>query len=215
MKLKKIASLALAGIMAVSMLAGCNGSNGGNGGASSSEPTNPSTGLSAAILEETDLAKKYAVAEDYAKLNNAVNAVVKNAAPSYVTGVKNLNTLDNETALVNLSKSIMTGATYCDTSNTIVDALNNAATKKEDIVAYRLFYTSRTSSDDVIANMIANQLDTIATQLSLPQTADGDSYEYTVSVAKSDWLAGNEADVTKDGVVVGIAIHFDYTKAEF
>ena len=45
MKLKKIASLALAGIMAVSMLAGCNGSsgNGTNPPASSSEPT--TTGL--------------------------------------------------------------------------------------------------------------------------------------------------------------------------
>ena len=40
MKLKKIASLALAGIMAVSMLAGCNGSNGNEQPpASSSEPT--------------------------------------------------------------------------------------------------------------------------------------------------------------------------------
>ena len=40
MKLKKIASLALAGIMAVSMLAGCKDGNGNNGGASSSsEPT--------------------------------------------------------------------------------------------------------------------------------------------------------------------------------
>ena len=36
MKLKKIASLALAGIMAVSMLTAC-----GEGGSSSSEPTNP------------------------------------------------------------------------------------------------------------------------------------------------------------------------------
>ena len=38
MKLKKIASLALAGIMAVSMLAGCK-----DGSSSSSEPTNPVT----------------------------------------------------------------------------------------------------------------------------------------------------------------------------
>ena len=36
MKLKKIASLALAGIMAVSMLAGCKDGNNGNSGSSSS-----------------------------------------------------------------------------------------------------------------------------------------------------------------------------------
>ena len=51
MKLKKIASLMLAGIMAVSMLAGCNGSsdNGTNPPASSSEPT--TTGLVSAVKD--------------------------------------------------------------------------------------------------------------------------------------------------------------------
>ena len=54
MKLKKIASLALAGIMAVSMLAGC------KDGSSSSEPTNPVTpvtGAAAAINAELDETK--------------------------------------------------------------------------------------------------------------------------------------------------------------
>ena len=51
MKLKKIASLALAGIMAVSMLAGCNGSsdNGTNPPASSSKPT--TAGLVSAVKD--------------------------------------------------------------------------------------------------------------------------------------------------------------------
>ena len=52
MKLKKIASLALAGIMAVSMLAGCNGSS-----SSSSEPTTPPetvTGVAATINANLD-----------------------------------------------------------------------------------------------------------------------------------------------------------------
>ncbi len=39
MKLKKIASLMLAGVMAVSMLAGCSNNGGNNNGSSSSEPT--------------------------------------------------------------------------------------------------------------------------------------------------------------------------------
>ena len=43
MKLKKIASLALAGIMAVSMLTACGeGTNNGNSGSSSSQPTTAS-----------------------------------------------------------------------------------------------------------------------------------------------------------------------------
>ena len=55
MKLKKIASLMLAGVMAVSMLAGC-----GEGSSSSSEPTTPpvtTTGLAAAL---NDARTKYA-----------------------------------------------------------------------------------------------------------------------------------------------------------
>ena len=56
MKLKKIASLMLAGVMAVSMLAGC-----GEGSSSSSEPTTPpvtTTGLAAALNNaRTDYAK--------------------------------------------------------------------------------------------------------------------------------------------------------------
>ncbi len=50
MKLKKIASLMLAGVMAVSMLAGCKDGGNSNSG-SSSENTNTNTGYSA-ILEE-------------------------------------------------------------------------------------------------------------------------------------------------------------------
>ena len=51
MKLKKIASLALAGIMAVSMLAGCKDGGNGNSG-SSSENTNTTSGYSAMLAKE-------------------------------------------------------------------------------------------------------------------------------------------------------------------
>ena len=56
MKLKKIASLALAGIMAVSMLAGCK--DGGSSSSSSSEPTTSATGVaSGANAERSDYFK--------------------------------------------------------------------------------------------------------------------------------------------------------------
>ena len=48
MKLKKIASLMLAGVMAVSMLAGCSGN--GNGGASSENQNDEPTGVNAAAV---------------------------------------------------------------------------------------------------------------------------------------------------------------------
>ena len=54
MKLKKIASLALAGIMAVSMLAGCSTSGNGNSGSSSEVPVTPSDDVAAVVNAQLD-----------------------------------------------------------------------------------------------------------------------------------------------------------------
>ena len=61
MKLNKIASLALAGIMAVSMLAGCGEGNGNGNSGSSSENTNTTAGYSSTLAENLSAAAK----EDY------------------------------------------------------------------------------------------------------------------------------------------------------
>ena len=53
MKLKKIASLALAGIMAVSMLAGCNGNP--TDPETPTDPATPATGVSASLYNELSL----------------------------------------------------------------------------------------------------------------------------------------------------------------
>ena len=74
MKLKKIASLALAGIMAVSMLAGCNGA--------SSNPTDepevtPATGTAALINAELDSKKDIIEFKDDSKLQDALTTYFK------------------------------------------------------------------------------------------------------------------------------------------
>ena len=73
MKLKKIASLALAGIMAVSMLAACGeGTNNGNSGSSSSQPTTASvvsTVKNAIADKNSDLV---ITVEENTALNNAM-----------------------------------------------------------------------------------------------------------------------------------------------
>ena len=73
MKLKKIASLALAGIMAVSMLAGCKDGGNGNSGSSSSEPTAPA-GYTATV---------------YAELSKTTKDVLKTKENSVVTDMAN------------------------------------------------------------------------------------------------------------------------------
>ena len=62
MKLKKIASLALAGIMAVSMLTACGEGTGNGNSGSSSTPTTPASGYAATILTKTNDAQKYMTA---------------------------------------------------------------------------------------------------------------------------------------------------------
>ncbi len=74
MKLKKIASLALAGIMAVSMLTACGeGTGNGNSGSSSSEPTAPA-GYTATV---------------YAELSKTTKDILKTKENSVVTDMAN------------------------------------------------------------------------------------------------------------------------------
>ncbi|OUQ37141.1 hypothetical protein [Faecalibacterium sp. An121] len=76
MKLKKIASLALAGIMAVSMLTACGeGGNGNNGGENPPADQGTSAGLSAEILNMSAYRTvKNVNGVDSVSLNNAVKA---------------------------------------------------------------------------------------------------------------------------------------------
>ena len=76
MKLKKIASLMLAGIMAVSMLAAC-GEGKGNGNSGSSSSQVPSNTYSDTVMTETSAATQSVAG---AKNSNVLNAAVSEAA---------------------------------------------------------------------------------------------------------------------------------------
>ena len=79
MKLKKIASLMLAGIMAVSMLAACKSgsTNNGNAGSSSSQPTTTASGIAAALNARLgDAQKKVLSFNSDNKLSSALNEAV-------------------------------------------------------------------------------------------------------------------------------------------
>ena len=219
MKLKKIASLALAGIMAVSMLAGCKDGGNGNSGSSSSENTNTSTGLSAEVLALTALSDwKNVKAEDNAKLNDAIKAMAKTSAVNYDkdikaarTGLVDLASSNELGQMWNQAEKIMAGATAENWGD--LKATDGA----KSAVRYDIYYVSGALSDAVINGLIADKIDDIATNpagIGVPNPGTGDTYEYTVSVAKADWLVGKEADSSKDGVLVGIAIALDYTEAK-
>ena len=103
MKLKKIASLALAGIMAVSMLAGCNG-------ASSSNPTEPENPV---VPNGTDIAGYVngLLSEDVSKNITFVDDAELRAALTEVAG-KSSNIDSNDIKTTNKTLSVTSG---CDT----------------------------------------------------------------------------------------------------
>ena len=84
MKLKKIASLMLAGIMVASMLAGCQTTS-NEQPTQPEQPTTPATGYSATVQEKlSDIAKSKLTLSDDAKLDDALDYAVGFASPSKI-----------------------------------------------------------------------------------------------------------------------------------
>ena len=89
MKLKKIASLMLAGVMAVSMLAGCSGNgNGGNGGEGEGQVNTDNLSAASIIAELNEDTTEKVTFSANSSLENALNKAVS------VVGSGNLNDTD-------------------------------------------------------------------------------------------------------------------------
>ena len=218
MKLKKIASLALAGIMAVSMLTACGeGTGNGNSGSSSSQPTAP-TGYTSSVLAETNLAKDFVTGTDDSKLNAMVNAVAEMKVNyTNATGYK-LWLLQDSTAW-NTAARMMTGA-MTDASGMYGLESHDALTKPtegNDGVYYALYYIENKYADNLIDSLVADKLDSIAKSVINSTNANVNDTDYTVSVAKADMKISETASSTaKDGfVLVGIAVTTDYTAPQY
>ena len=96
MKLKKIASLALAGIMAVSMLAGCQNTSVDPEPTPDPDPT-PVTGYSAKLQSELSaIAADHITFSDSNDLNNALEYAVGNVGNNAITGGFLMNMLDGK-----------------------------------------------------------------------------------------------------------------------
>ena len=215
MKLKKIASLMLAGIMAVSMLAGCKSGTtpdpDNNGGASS----NTTSGYSATILNLSTLKDSKSIsAKDSTMLENAVKAAaaVKGSGQTaaHMSTIYEIDTLQNHKVMLSEAAKVLGDATY--------ESWNDVANiaKNDDNTVYDLYVVAANMGEDVINELVADKLETIFKDGVKPAAvAAGDTYSYDVSVAKADWVVGKEANVEKDGVIVGIAVTLHYNAAEF
>ena len=221
MKLKKIASLALAGIMAVSMLTACNTvSDGGDDTVvPPAEDTTPA-GYSATILDGTNAnTKSLMTSEDSAMLENAVKA----AASSIVS-------MDDIHDMLHMSEYPgANNAVYYTRNNTTHKVMDGFKDNLAEDVIYKknemengfwsmpannsgvqryvgLYVYNRALNDTQVNNDVASIVNTIMGNEK--DHVNATDIDYVLSVAKSD--VGTEANGV---VLVGIMIERSYTHA--
>ena len=208
MKLKKIASLALAGVMAVSMLAGCsNTSNNGNNGNNGGDPIDPGTaGVSAAVatrvadvLDPKEIPEYVSFKDSTALDSNLEYAVefagVTNVLPQYVLFDKLTPVMpDIYDRLHDAVGDEYDGVTIKNIGDVAIlqKAENEDGYKIDDEVAVELWAVSSAIGENAVNQMIAEKIaNTVANyQYAINNTNkydknDGGNYnhEYTVSVS--------------------------------
>ena len=224
MKLKKIASLALAGIMAVSMLAGCKDGakpeNSGNG-----ENNNPSSSYTDTVLAATNAATKTKLsASTNTKLDQGVAWAARNDRGSNGATATVLTDIPANWGIVTLAETYMKGnklnAYMVDDKWNFSPASLTAAKVSDPITYWTMYYVSSTVSDEYITNEVAAKLDAWAKDMANKgeEVTSGTSvatWDYTVSVSKAN-CAGADLDTKNDDyIIVGIAITVDKTDVNY
>ena len=205
MKLKKIASLMLAGVMAVSMLAGC--------ATNSTEPENPNEpenpvvagGISAGVESYTVKKPEYVKFVDDADLSKNLQYVaefanVKNIGLGYLTEDlhKYSNTNDLQNRLVTVEKASVAIDDIGDTD--FLQLAESASTVSiKDATAAQLYVASGVIEENALNTLVAEELDRIIKDYNNVVAVDGEiglyDHSYTVSVSTCTKAIG-EVDVT-------------------
>ena len=208
MKLKKIASLMLAGVMAVSMLAGCSG-NTANENPGSEPETPASSSVTESVLNKTSEAiRNQMTVNTDTKLDDAVAYAARNN--SYGMYQVNPAYLDANGKFVKDAEKYMTGGDIQDYSDAAEVKTwdfsygGNHITK--DATYWTMAAVTSTRSDEWIENYIANALDEIADDL------DNESVNYSLRVAMADCKADKDTEDVGDTVIIGVAITCDVLK---
>lgn len=240
MKLNKLASLALAGLMAVSMLAGCKDNTAGGGQGGEVEVT-PSSNYTQTVMDKTnDVTKAIFTGVADSKLDHVVkytaaNCVIKGSNTSItvkpdsngkkVVGINSdklgLTLLDGTingiqySAVVNEADAMMGDAVYmayCSDKSHENNYRKLILDKAGTRTVYTLLRISRYFSDDKISTEVAQYLDEVAARVSndLAASENMDDYSYTVSVAEADSVVYNDANRVWDSVLIGVVWQVEY-----
>lgn len=209
MKLKKIAALALAGVMAVSALAGCStAGEGDNGGASSEEPTTPS-GYSVTMaenlpdVEEKDNAIFQDNDKDAAALQKALNYVaadtidkiVSNGGAKVAVHVGKYNDAYNDVAKMvrNLKANLDVTDSKFDENIGLgwyADGEQTSGLLNSNVKEATLFVADGSVGVDEAIEQVASKLENSLVN-GLPETSKNHSsevfnYDYTISVSVAE-----------------------------
>ena len=205
MKLKKIASLALAGVMAVSMLAGCATTKPET---KPVDPDQPATGVSTSVGALIKDVPEYVTFADSSKLDGALDYTMEWAGAKFVLGQyvnqENLDeVMDKDMAAAMADKL----GTTKETILTIGDIDNK--TNGASAVAYQLYAVSGTKGEDAVKKMVADELDDVVKSYKkYDLNGDNWDYAYTVSVSidsktvNSVGVGGVDGGIHGDGNVV-------------
>ena len=199
MKLKKIASLMLAGIMAVSMLAACG--EGKKDDSSSSSSENPvASSFTEAVLAEASKATRDNVSVDSDDtMDKAVEWAAKNN--DYNTARGDLFMLPATSALVVDANTVMDDmAGYTATELENWSFVNNTS----DETFWMMYIVDAKRGDDWIAKELAEKLNDAC------DDATQDNCEYTVRIAKANVSTNKDASFS-GSVLIGIEITVDNT----
>lgn len=234
MKLNKLASLALAGLMAVSMLAGCKDNTAGGGQGGEVEVT-PSSNYTQTVMDKTnDVTKAIFTGVADSKLDSVVDYVADNVAiigiglggtddgkdyphldDGYSTdalGHGGLMVLLEDGYGQRAAAEKMADAVYiqnCTKDENLEELIPEKEGKK---TVYTLLRASRYLTDERIDNELADYMNEIADALSskLIEAGKLEDCTYTVSMAKADSIVANEANRLWDSVLIGVVWQVEY-----
>ncbi|OUQ35512.1 hypothetical protein [Faecalibacterium sp. An121] len=186
MKLKKIASLALAGIMAVSMLAGCNGSS----SSTPTEPETPATSNYAATLQDALEGDARRIVTE-AVANSELDSALQSAVDTYYNDLQLRYANDTDVEFLKYDKAaggdINSAVVKALSAEDTIEALDNNNDK--DTVAVEVYAVSASVSNtkalELVADKITNTISGNVNNGKFTEKSSNGEYDYSYDIAAS------------------------------
>ena len=205
MKLKKIASLALAGIMAVSMLAGCKDGTGNGNSGSSSENTNTASNFTQTVLAKTsEYARSILTVNDDENLDKAVAYVCDNSiVNSYQVGMT-VEIVNNGTYKELYANAVK----YLPTSDYTWSTMNSwdfSGVAKDNETFVGMYVVGGKMTDEWIANELATKIDGWVKNMT------DEECKYSIKIVKGTCQNDDDVSEYKTSTIVGVLVDVDNT----